>query len=287
MRGLAKIARELGDGDIRLTVWQNLLISGIAEDERSSWSSAASRARPLLPRRRASAPASSPAPATRAASSPSSNTKDTAMAIADWSSRASRSTRRSTSTSRAARTPAPSTTSATSACSRAGRRVDASGDDTVEGFHILRRRRLRPGCRHRPRTLPRREGRGLPAGRRAHAQGLSGRSEPSDETFLAFTRRHEVAALAEHDRSGDCWKTRLTVQIVPADLRGDDPRRCAVLAGAAPLAQRLLRRPAVARCAAGATALNGAMPDAAAKALAAARTMARRGTMRPCPSPSA
>ena len=32
MRGLAKIAQELGDGDIRLTVWQNLLISGIADN---------------------------------------------------------------------------------------------------------------------------------------------------------------------------------------------------------------------------------------------------------------
>jgi ferredoxin-nitrite reductase len=31
MRGLAKIARDLGDGDIRLTVWQNLLISGVAD----------------------------------------------------------------------------------------------------------------------------------------------------------------------------------------------------------------------------------------------------------------
>ena len=29
MRGLAGIAREMGDGDIRLTVWQNLLISGV------------------------------------------------------------------------------------------------------------------------------------------------------------------------------------------------------------------------------------------------------------------
>jgi ferredoxin-nitrite reductase len=29
MRGLAEIARDLGDGDIRLTVWQNLLISGV------------------------------------------------------------------------------------------------------------------------------------------------------------------------------------------------------------------------------------------------------------------
>jgi ferredoxin-nitrite reductase len=33
MRGLAKIARDLGDGDIRLTVWQNLLISGVPDDK--------------------------------------------------------------------------------------------------------------------------------------------------------------------------------------------------------------------------------------------------------------
>jgi ferredoxin-nitrite reductase len=31
MRGLAKIAGDLGDGDIRLTVWQNLLISGVSD----------------------------------------------------------------------------------------------------------------------------------------------------------------------------------------------------------------------------------------------------------------
>ena len=31
MHGLAKIAQDLGDGDIRLTVWQNLLISGVAD----------------------------------------------------------------------------------------------------------------------------------------------------------------------------------------------------------------------------------------------------------------
>lgn len=32
MRGLAKIAQDLGDGDIRLTVWQNLLISGVRNE---------------------------------------------------------------------------------------------------------------------------------------------------------------------------------------------------------------------------------------------------------------
>jgi ferredoxin-nitrite reductase len=33
MRGLAEIARELGDGDLRLTVWQNLLISGVSTEK--------------------------------------------------------------------------------------------------------------------------------------------------------------------------------------------------------------------------------------------------------------
>jgi ferredoxin-nitrite reductase len=33
MRGLARIAADFGDGDIRLTVWQNLLISGVATQD--------------------------------------------------------------------------------------------------------------------------------------------------------------------------------------------------------------------------------------------------------------
>src|SRR5581483_10019203 len=33
VRGIADIARECGDGDIRLTVWQNLLISGVPADK--------------------------------------------------------------------------------------------------------------------------------------------------------------------------------------------------------------------------------------------------------------
>ena len=32
MRGLAKVAQDLGDGDIRLTVWQNFLISGVRDE---------------------------------------------------------------------------------------------------------------------------------------------------------------------------------------------------------------------------------------------------------------
>ena len=33
MRALAQVARELGDGDIRLTVWQNLIISGVRSED--------------------------------------------------------------------------------------------------------------------------------------------------------------------------------------------------------------------------------------------------------------
>src|SRR5665213_2923507 len=33
MRGLARIAHDLGDGELRLTVWQNLLISGVRDDD--------------------------------------------------------------------------------------------------------------------------------------------------------------------------------------------------------------------------------------------------------------
>jgi ferredoxin-nitrite reductase len=36
MRGLANIALELGDGDLRLTVWQNLLISGVPNEKLSA-----------------------------------------------------------------------------------------------------------------------------------------------------------------------------------------------------------------------------------------------------------
>ena len=46
MRGLARIAREFGDGDIRLTVWQNLLISGVAAAKAEGSRSEAASHRP-------------------------------------------------------------------------------------------------------------------------------------------------------------------------------------------------------------------------------------------------
>ena len=115
MRGLAKIAQDLGDGDIRLTVWQNLLISGVRDDNVALATAAIEKlglvgqglANPRRPRRlhrqyRLQV-RGRPTPSFMPPTSPTG------------ASRASTSTRRSTSISPAAITPARSTTSATSA----------------------------------------------------------------------------------------------------------------------------------------------------------------------------
>ena len=194
MRGLAGIARELGDGDIRLTVWQNLLISGVPTTSASRPPKPRSRRSGSPPRRPRSAPASSPAPAMSAASSPPPTPSAMPRRSRAGARRASSSTARSTSISPAVIIPARSTTSATSACSaprcRCRRTATPSRATTSMSAAASARRRARP------RTLPRREGRGR-ARRRSSAcckAYLAHRAAP-EETFFAFARRHEIDAL--------------------------------------------------------------------------------------------
>lgn len=83
MRGLAEVARACGDGDIRLTVWQNLLISGVPDDKVERAVSMidalglATKATPL----RAGLVACTGNTGCKFAAS---NTKETAEAIAAW-----------------------------------------------------------------------------------------------------------------------------------------------------------------------------------------------------------
>ncbi len=83
MRGLAKISREFGDGDIRLTVWQNLLLSGVpvakvgAVEKRLLALELTSKATSI----RAGLVACTGNTGCKFAAS---NTKGTAIAIADW-----------------------------------------------------------------------------------------------------------------------------------------------------------------------------------------------------------
>ena len=115
MRGLAKIAQDLGDGDIRLTVWQNLLISGVPDDK-VALAEAAIEALGLATKAtsiRAGLVACTGSTGCRFAAA---HTKEHAEEIARMVRGARRARqRRSTSISPAVIIPARSTTSATSA----------------------------------------------------------------------------------------------------------------------------------------------------------------------------
>jgi ferredoxin-nitrite reductase len=193
MRGLAKIAHELGDGDIRLTVWQNLLISGIAEKDA-----------PLVETCLKELGLTSSATSVRAGlvactgntgcKFAASDTKGTAMAIAEWvEPRVSLD-----SPINIHLTGCPHSCAqhyigdiGMIACRVP---VDAAGEDTVEGFHILVGGGFGPDAAVgreiyrdvKVEDCPRVVERMLKAFL-AHRDG--------DETFLAFTRRLEVGAL--------------------------------------------------------------------------------------------
>jgi ferredoxin-nitrite reductase len=94
MHGLAAIARECGDGDLRLTVWQNLLLSGVPT-EKLAPAQARIEALGLASIPMPSVPASSPAPAIPAANLPRPIPNATPKRSPAGAKRALRSTRRS------------------------------------------------------------------------------------------------------------------------------------------------------------------------------------------------
>ena len=193
MRGLAKIARELGDGDIRLTVWQNLLISGIAEEN-------AELVEICLGEIGLTAKTTSVRAGLIACTGNTgckfalSNTKGTAMAIADW-----------VETRVALDSPVNiHLTGCPHSCAQhyigdigmlACRVPVAGSDDTEEGFHVYVGGGFGPDAGIarevyrdvRAEDCPRVVERLLKA-YLAHRDG-------DHETFLAFTRRHETGAL--------------------------------------------------------------------------------------------
>lgn len=194
MRGLAKIARELGDGDIRLTVWQNLLISGIARENAD-----------LVEKCLAEIGLTSKATSVRAGliactgntgcKFASSNTKDTAMAIAEW-------------VEPRVALDCPINIHLTGCPHSCAQHyigdigmlacrvpLDASGEDTVEGFHIYVGGGFGPDAgiaRELYRDVKIED---CPqVVERILKTFVAGR-QSGQETFLEFTRRHETQAL--------------------------------------------------------------------------------------------
>jgi ferredoxin-nitrite reductase len=193
MRGLGKIAQEFGDGDIRLTVWQNLLISGVTQG-RVAQAEAAIAALDLSTKAtslRAGLIACTGNAGCRLAMS---DTKGHAEAIARWcESRVQLDTPLNIHL-----------TGCPNSCAQhyigdiglLGTKVQVSDDgDQVEGYHI------HVGGGFGPDALCGREiyrdvkAEDAPATiERMLKSYLAHRAAPQ-ESFMAFTRRHEIDAL--------------------------------------------------------------------------------------------
>lgn len=192
MRGLAKVARDLGDGEIRLTVWQNLLISGV-RDENVELAVAAIKQIGLAVEAshiRAGLIACTGSAGCRFAAS---NTKRNAAEIGDWCE------------PRVAMDKPVNihVTGCHHSCAQhyisdiglIGARVPINDEDTVEGYHLFTGGGFGPDAdvgqevyhdlkaEDAPKTVE-----GLLKAYIAH------RSSP-DETFLSFARRHDGETL--------------------------------------------------------------------------------------------
>jgi len=194
IRGLAKIARELGDGDIRLTVWQNLLLSGIGQAD-------APRVEERLAEIGLTARASSPRAGLIACTGNSgckfalANTKGMGLAIAEW-----------VEPRVVLDTPVNiHITGCPNSCAQhyigdigllACRvPIDATGEETIEGFHVF----IGGGfgadasiARELYRNIKAQDCPDLIAHiLQAYLRHRAG----AGETFVAFARRHDVDAL--------------------------------------------------------------------------------------------
>jgi ferredoxin-nitrite reductase len=193
MRGIARIAREHGDGDIRLTVWQNLLISGVPADKVALVESevAALGLSTSATAVRAGLVACTGSTGCRFAAA---HTKENAEEIAQWCD-----------AHVTLDTPVNiHLTGCHHSCAQhyigdiglIGARVPINDDgDTVDGYHILVGGGFGPEAtlgreiyrdvkaEHAPKVIER-----MLKGYLAH------RTAP-DETFLAFSKRHDIDAL--------------------------------------------------------------------------------------------
>jgi ferredoxin-nitrite reductase len=188
MRGLAKIARDLGDGDIRLTVWQNLLISGVADDRVALATAAidaiglAIEASPI----RAGLVACTGSAGCKFAAS---DTKRHAAAIGDWCD---------------TRVPIETPlnihlTGCHHSCAQhyisdiglIGAKVPSGEEDTVEGYHVFAGGGFGPNADVGQEVYHDVRAEDAPKAVEKLLKAYLSHRSFSDETFLAFARRHD------------------------------------------------------------------------------------------------
>jgi len=193
MRGLAKIAADLGDGDIRLTVWQNLLISGVPEDK-AAVAEATIGSLGLATKASAIRAGLIACTGNAGCRFAASDTKRHAEEIAAWCE------------PRVALDGPVNIhlTGCHHSCAQhyvgdigllACKVATSAEGDTVEGYHVLVGGGFGPDAMLARDIYPDVKAADAPATVERMLRGyLANRSGP-DESFLAFTRRHEVGAL--------------------------------------------------------------------------------------------
>ncbi|WP_375412624.1 NirA family protein [uncultured Bradyrhizobium sp.] len=193
MRGLARIAADLGDGDIRLTVWQNLLISGV-NDSNVALATAAIEALGLAVKTTEVRAGLIACTGRAGCKFGNADTKRTAAAIGDWCD-----------TRLEVDTPINiHLTGCHHSCAQhyisdigmIGARISIEdSDDTVDGFHILAGGGFGPEAEVGQEVYRDVKSEDAPAIiERLLRAYLTNRTSP-DETFLTFARRHDGETL--------------------------------------------------------------------------------------------
>ncbi|WP_088347542.1 MULTISPECIES: NirA family protein [Rhodomicrobium] len=193
MRGIAEISRALGDGDIRLTVWQNLLISGVRAENAET---VEARLREIGLTAKATSVRAGLIACTgnKGCKFAASDTKGTAMAIADW-------------VEPRVAMDAPVNIHLTGchhSCAQhyigdiglLATRVPLEGsDDTVEGFHVLVGGGFGPDAMIGREVFHDVKAEDCPRLVEKMLRGYMAGRAGAGESFQAFTRRHEPEAL--------------------------------------------------------------------------------------------
>jgi ferredoxin-nitrite reductase len=193
MRGLSKIAADLGDGDIRLTVWQNLLIPGV-KDANVALATAAIEALGLAIKTTEIRAGLIACTGRAGCKFGNADTKRTAANIAEWCD-----------TRVEVDTPINiHLTGCHHSCAQhyisdigmIGARVALDdSDDTVDGFHIFTGGGFGPQADVGQEVYQNVKSEDAPVVvERLLKAYLANRASP-DETFLTFSRRHDAASL--------------------------------------------------------------------------------------------
>jgi ferredoxin-nitrite reductase len=193
MRGLAKIAQDFGDGEIRLTVWQNLLLSGV-RDENVALATAAIEKLGLATKASQIRAGLIACTGNKGCKFAASDTKGHAAAIGDWCEpRVEIDTPLNIHLTGCHHSCAQHYISDIGLI--AAKVPGATEDDTVEGYHVFAGGGFGPQAdigqevfrdvkaEHTPQTVER-----LLKAYLAHRAS-------ADETFLSFARRHDGESL--------------------------------------------------------------------------------------------